>query len=137
MFKLFKSDSNFCEVSVIPWILFIACSCFIILGWGIYQYGFETDTLMETLNRKMPEDARILTNFSPSQQTFQTSVQQQGQLRNQTNYSASPRVRNGIKSNFSLHTIEDTFKQAIAAIHPSVVNIKSLKRNGSVNQNGS
>ncbi len=137
MFKLLKSDSNFCETSVIPWILFIACSSFIILGWGIYQYGFETDTLVENLNKKMPEDARILTNFSPSQQTFQTPVQQQGQLQYQEQQSIYPRVRSGIPVGNSLHTIEDTYKQAIATIHPSVVNIKSFRRNGSANQNGS
>ena len=136
MFKLFKSDSNFCEASVIPWILFIAFSCFIIFAWVIYQYGFEPDTLMENLNKKMPVDARILTNFSQAQQTVQTPVQQQRQLQYQEQHSAYPRAGSIIPVGNSLHTIEDTFKRAIAAIHPSVVNIKSYRRNGSTNQNG-
>ncbi len=149
MFELYKSGGKFCEASIIPWILFIACSCFIILGWGIYQYGFEPDTLMENLkqkqhrgvcsrcHQKMPEDAEILTNFLPSQQTFQTPAQQQGQLQYQEQHSVSPRAGSRIPVGNSLHAIEDTFKQAIATTHPSVVNIKSYRRNGSTNQNGS
>ncbi len=137
MFELFKSNGNFCEASILPWIIIVICSCFIILGWGIYQYGSEPDIFLENLNKRMPEDARILTNFVPSQQPYQLPAQQQAPSQHNRQQPAYPAVKSRLSAGNSLHSFEDTFKQAIAAIHPSVVNIKSLRRNGQPNRNGS
>lgn len=135
MFELFKSDKDFCEVSLKPWIITLACCCVIVLVWGIYQHEIEPEALMENLNQKISEGASVLTNFSTTHQSFQTPVPQQEQLPYQSPYSRSPGTKGGVIAGNSLHNLENAFKQAIVSVQPTVVNIKSTRINGKTNQN--
>jgi len=137
MIGLFKSNINFCDASLKPWIIVLTCCCLFVLFWGIYQYEMEPEAIVENLNQKISGEASVLTNFPSTQQTFQPPVQQQEQFQNQALYSISPMTVGGDIPGNSINNIEDVFKQAIAKARPSVVNIKSTGINGSANQNGS
>ena len=135
MVEYFKSKKKFCDESVRPWIIILTGLCFVIVVWGIYQYEMEPEVVMENLNQKISDNASVLANFPASQQTIPPSVQQQEQYQYQPPYSLSPGTGAGAIAVNSLHNLENSFKQAIATARPSVVNIKSTRIDGSLNQN--
>lgn len=134
MFGIFKSNINFCEVSIKPWIIILACCCVIVLVWGLYQREVDPEALAENLDQGMSDNVSILTNFPATQQTYQTLVPQQEQLQYQSVYSRSQGAEGGVIAGNSLHNLENAFKQVIVSARAAVVNIKSTRINGTTNQ---
>jgi len=131
--NLINNKKEFCKTKNTRWIVVLVFSAIIVLAWAIYQNKIEAEDLVE--ERLNEENAAVLTNWtqpqgSDNQQTAQKSYYN-------TMKEANPGNGTRIVGGNSPYYLQDTYKQAIARVRPSIVNIKVLqaKSNRSFNSN--
>lgn len=133
MSNLINTTNEFCKTNTTPLIVVLVFSAIFVLAWGIYQKKIEAEDFVE--KRLDGEYAAVLTNLSASQGSDNQPTPQKSY--NDAMTSATPGGGYRIAGGNSQYYLQDAYKQTIARMRPSVVNIKALqaKPNRSFNSN--
>ena len=119
MSNLINTTNEFCKTNTTPLIVVLVFSAIFVLAWGIYQEKIEAEDFVE--KRLDGENAAVLTNLSPQQGSDNQPTRQQSYYDARTGATRGGGYR--IVGGNSQYYLQDAYKQTIARMRPSVVNI--------------